>query len=65
MHAVYCFFALCILLLLTLHICSDVCIIVINQGGPASALTEAEVPLSALRVNLSEKDGVLEVVKGY
>ncbi|KAL6331644.1 hypothetical protein AAG906_011584 [Vitis piasezkii] len=34
------------------------------QGGPAPALVKAEVPWSARRVNLSEKERVLKTVKG-
>lgn len=43
----------------------DICIIVTYQGGPPSALIKAEVPWSARRGNLSEKDRVLKTVKGY
>ena len=35
----------------------------LNQG-PAPALVKAEVPWSARRVNLSEKERVLKTVKG-
>ncbi|KAK4257567.1 hypothetical protein QN277_007138 [Acacia crassicarpa] len=35
-----------------------------NQGGPAPTLIKAEVPWSARRGNLSEKDRVLKTVKG-
>ncbi|CAK7338166.1 unnamed protein product [Dovyalis caffra] len=35
-----------------------------NQGGPAAALVRAEVPWSARRGNLSEKDRVLKTIKG-
>lgn len=35
-----------------------------NQGGPAPALVKAEVPWSARRGNLSEKERVLKTVKG-
>lgn len=35
-----------------------------SQAGPALALIKAEVPWSARRGNLSEKDRVLKTVKG-
>lgn len=35
-----------------------------NQGGPAPALIKAEMPWSARKGNLSEKDRVLKTVKG-
>ncbi|KAK2631205.1 hypothetical protein EUGRSUZ_L03242 [Eucalyptus grandis] len=35
-----------------------------NQGGPVAALVKAEVPWSARRGNLSEKDRVLRTVNG-
>lgn len=35
------------------------------QVGPTPALIKAEVPWSARRGNLSEKDRVLKTVKGY
>lgn len=35
-----------------------------EQGGPAPALIKAEVPWSAKRGNLSEKERVLKTVKG-
>ena len=34
------------------------------QGGPAPTLIKAEIPWSARRGNLSERDGVLKTVKG-
>ncbi|KAF7838128.1 eukaryotic translation initiation factor [Senna tora] len=36
----------------------------LNQGGPAPTLVKAEVPWSARRGSLSEKDRVLKTVKG-
>lgn len=35
-----------------------------NQGGPAPALVKAEVPWSARKGNLSDKERVLKTVKG-
>lgn len=35
-----------------------------KQGGPTPALIKAEVPWSARRGNLSDKDRVLKTVKG-
>lgn len=43
--------------------CSDICIM--YQGGPAPGLIKAEIPWSARRGSLSEKDRVLKTVKGY
>lgn len=37
----------------------------IKQGGPAPALIKAEVPWSARRGTLSDKDRVLKTIKGY
>ena len=36
----------------------------LNQGGPTPTLVKAEVPWSARRGTLSEKDRVLKTVKG-
>lgn len=36
----------------------------LNQGGPAPSLVKAEVPWSARRGTLSEKERVLKTVKG-
>ena len=35
------------------------------QGGPPPALVKADVPWSARRGHLSEKDRVLKTIKGY
>lgn len=42
---------------------SQLCLL-FEQGGPAPALVKAEVPWSAKRGNLSEKERVLKTVKG-
>jgi len=36
----------------------------LNQGGPTPTLVKAEVPWSARKGTLSEKDRVLKTVKG-